>query len=294
MRRNGNRPNKEKIIMLSASGLIITALTFTGIYVSNGSAKNRGDGYRINLDELNQSSDTNRNQPQAPDLTEQDTKPNGTVSTDRVENPGLVSEDHIDLDADSSKIENELGDNTQEPDLNDEAAEQDIAEDDVEDEGQAGVVASGSDVQNNRKELPKLSFGAESTLNWPVVGDVLLNYSMDQTIYFPTLDVYKYNPAIVIGSQEGTIVSAAANAIILDVFYDEEIGNAVRMNIGNGYELTYGQLKDITVSEGDGVLAGDIIGYTAEPTKYYSLEGSNVYVKLTKDGTPVNPLSILE
>ena len=117
---------------------------------------------------------------------------------------------------------------------------------------------------------------------------------MDQTIYFPTLDVYKYNPAIVIGSQEGTIVSAAANAIILDVFYDEEIGNAVRMNIGNGYELTYGQLKDITVSEGDGVLAGDIIGYTAEPTKYYSLEGSNVYVKLTKDGTPVNPLSILE
>ena len=32
---------------------------------------------------------------------------------------------------------------------------------------------------------------------------------------------------------------------------DEETGTTVEMNIGNGYELTYGQLKEVSVKEGD-------------------------------------------
>ncbi len=55
--------------------------------------------------------------------------------------------------------------------------------------------------------------------------------------------------------------------------------------MGNGYELTYGQLENITVSEGSFVHVGDGIGTVAAPTKYYSLEGTNVYFKLTKDGS---------
>jgi len=65
-------------------------------------------------------------------------------------------------------------------------------------------------------------------------------------------------------------------------------------DLGNGYELTYGQLTDITLAEGDAVSAGDIVGKVAKPTIYYSVEGSNVYFKLTKDGQPVNPLSRME
>ena len=58
--------------------------------------------------------------------------------------------------------------------------------------------------------------------------------------------------------------------------------------------MTYGQLKDIMVLQGDMVSAGDVLGKVAAPTKYYSEEGPNVYFKLTKDGVPVNPLSCLE
>ena len=38
---------------------------------------------------------------------------------------------------------------------------------------------------------------------------------------------------------------------------------------------------------------GAVIGHVAEPTKYYSVEGSNVYFKLIKDGEAVNPLDYL-
>ena len=54
-------------------------------------------------------------------------------------------------------------------------------------------------------------------------------------------------------------------------------------------------LKNVSfsVEEGDYVETGAVIGHVAEPTKYYSVEGSNVYFKLTKDGEAVNPLDYL-
>ena len=138
-----------------------------------------------------------------------------------------------------------------------------------------------------------LEFKEESGLVWPTVGEILINYSMDQTIYFPTLALYKYNPAIIIQAAEGKTIVAAADAQVTDIYEDDEIGNAVKMDLGNGYELIYGQLADIQVSKGAYVSAGDVIGVVGAPTKYYSVEGSNLYLKLSKDGEPRNPLTLL-
>ena len=38
-------------------------------------------------------------------------------------------------------------------------------------------------------------------MEWPVSGDVLIDYSMDGAVYFPTLEVYKYNPAVILSAQ---------------------------------------------------------------------------------------------
>ena len=140
---------------------------------------------------------------------------------------------------------------------------------------------------------PALNFTDEDTLVWPISGNILVNFSMDQTIYFPTLDQYKYNPAIVIEAHEGDLITAAAAGKVTGVYEDREIGKAVTMELGNGYEVTYGQLDNILVSEGSYVAKGDVIAQVASPTKYYSVEGTNVYFKLTKDGIPVNPMSKL-
>ena len=49
-----------------------------------------------------------------------------------------------------------------------------------------------------------------------------------------------------------------------------------------------------TVKEGDMVNTGALLGYVSEPTKYYTLEGSNLYFQLLRDGEPVNPMNYLE
>ena len=60
-----------------------------------------------------------------------------------------------------------------------------------------------------------------------------------------------------------------------------------------GYELFYGQLKEVPVKAGDYVDAKTVLGYVGQPTKYYSVEGCNVYFEMRKDGQPVNPMEYL-
>ena len=112
-----------------------------------------------------------------------------------------------------------------------------------------------------------------------------MDYSMDGTVYFQTLNEYKYNPALIIGSQTGNPVVAAAKGIVESIDTNEETGTTLTMNIGDNYELIYGQLKEVAVAQGDVVEQGELLGYVSEPTKYYCEEGSNLYFAMKKDGT---------
>lgn len=139
----------------------------------------------------------------------------------------------------------------------------------------------------------KNKFDLEKGLLWPVSGDVILKYSMGNTVYFKTLAQYKCNPAIVISSKEGTKVKSAADGTVTKVTKSDETGNMVTVDIGSGYSVTYGQLEDISVKEGQAVKESDVIGKIARPTKYYSQEGSNLYLQVMENDKPVDPLLLL-
>jgi septal ring factor EnvC (AmiA/AmiB activator) len=65
------------------------------------------------------------------------------------------------------------------------------------------------------------------------------------------------------------------------------------MELGDGYEVTYGQLGDIQVEEGTVVARGQVIATVGAVSRYYSVEGTHLYVKITKDNEPVDPLTLL-
>ena len=140
----------------------------------------------------------------------------------------------------------------------------------------------------------KVEFAPNTVLLWPLDGNVVLEYSMDKTIYFSTLDQYKYNPAIVISGAVGNEVIAAAAGQVVSIEQDAVLGTKITMNLGNGYEAIYGQLKDVSVKEGDRITAGSVLGYVSQPTKYYTVEGPNLYFQLLKDSVPVNPMEFFE
>jgi len=139
-----------------------------------------------------------------------------------------------------------------------------------------------------------LDYTDAQKLMWPVRGNVILGYSMDTTTYFPTLEQYKCNPANVIQSEISMPVLAPADARVLEIGTNEEIGHYVRLDLGNEYTAVCGQLKDIPVVENEYLYAGDTIGYIAEPTKYYAVEGANLYFELLHQEKPVDALDYLE
>lgn len=138
------------------------------------------------------------------------------------------------------------------------------------------------------------SFNEESTMMWPASGDVILNYNMSNTIYFPTLDVYRCNPAIVISAPEDSVVCAAADGIVISVYETNETGLTMEVALGNDYVMTYGQLKDVKVGVGSQVKRGDALAAVAAPSQYYTVEGSNLYFKLEKAGESVNPMDFID
>ena len=112
---------------------------------------------------------------------------------------------------------------------------------------------------------------------------------MDNTVYFKTLDQYKYNPAVLFAVGEGSPVTACADGQVVKIFNNEEIGVAVVLDLGNGYQATYGQLAAYSVGIGDYVEANQVFATVGRPTKYYVEEGNNLYFALEKDGVAVNP-----
>ena len=65
------------------------------------------------------------------------------------------------------------------------------------------------------------------------------------------------------------------------------------MELGNGYEVTYGQLAALHVQVGQQVSANQVIATVASPTKYYVTEGTNLYFAMEKDGQAMNPEEML-
>ncbi len=137
-------------------------------------------------------------------------------------------------------------------------------------------------------------FSEDSILEWPASGAVIMGYSMDQTVFFQTLEQYKYNPALIVGGEVGETIGASAAGIVTNIEQTAQTGTTVTLDMGNGYSAVYGQLKEVPVSVGDYVGTGETVGYLSEPTKYYSVEGPNLYFEVLKDGEPVDPTNYME
>lgn len=216
------------------------------------------------------------------ELSPENENSDGDIDDDSVENSEIKAAADVDKSDNISDMNNQQ---------NTETSSQ-ITNDDLQDE-KNHENGETTDVSASAINLPAVNFSEDTLMEWPVNGNILQDYSMDQTVYFSTLDQYKLSPAIAVGAVEGAPVVAAVNGTVYSVEQDIQTGTTVTMELGNGYQAIYGQLADLTVAEGDTVKKGTTIGYIAQPTKYYSTEGTNLYFEMKKDGEPIDPIAYL-
>lgn len=286
-RRNNRRPamQKEKLSIIAASVFVLSALTLAGVYMSaKGSTKTEDNKIDFAKLESEQRSDDGNITDDDADMRFVSGKAEASLTGNDTRFERTTTDlydlsDNNDMDVDpnftevnSANVTNVIPEKTA------------LEESEIQGTDKAAVFMS------EETTAEPLSFAGTEALTLPVVGEVLLDYSMDKAVYHKTMQQYRYNPALVLAASEGTAVTAAADGIVKSIYYDAQTGNTVTFELGDGYELTYGQLEEIAVTEGDRVSAGDMVGKVAAPTIYYSEEGANIYFKLTKDGVPVNPL----
>lgn len=253
---------------------LVGAAAFATFYTMNTAEKNQEQTTEQSAEEQARIEEANAARKAVKDTEESE------KSTEEAEVNGATLENEIEEDPASLVKESTEEETDKEGTLD---------EEEIEDAGSSNVEVS---LENTIS--PTVNFTDNDTLTWPVAGNVILDYSMDSSIYFPTLKQYKYNPALVIGAEVGSQVLSAAKGIVETVEIDDETGTTITMDIGNDYELIYGQLKEVAVSEGDVVETGSLIGYISEPTKYYCEEGSNLFFEMKKNGEPVDPFLYLE
>ncbi len=270
MKRRRRNQKREKAVLFLSSLFVLTALTMTGLYVK-GQKQEAEEEYMVDLSNLE--GETNSLDPIPPvHQAANEDLPGG--------NSALVTSD---------EVQNPEKEETVFPwEMSEAAGEKEVQESHAEE-----VPIPEPETAVEPEETEPLTFKEEEGLNWPVVGNVLINYSMEKPVYFASLQQYKVSPAIVIQAAAGQQITAAVRGRIEKIVKEEETGNTIYMDVGSGYEVTYGQLTNMQVKEGDLVEKGAYLADVAEPTRYYSIEGPNVYFALSKDGRPVDPMGKL-
>lgn len=283
-RRNAKRG--EVIAMVLTSVVVLSALTVTGLYIKNRNEAQEQDGYYIDFDALEAEINNKVNQAEEDNELDytgtQEEFDYSNQNSEAVQSGSVEKEEQDETNDNESIVENPMADTPP------------VEEVVVQSQDIPPVASADVTTDSIVTNVPTLTFSDEESLVWPIVGNIIINYSMDKSVYFPTLDQFKYSSAVVVSAKEGEQITAATDAVITNIYQDNELGNVVEMDLGDGFCLTYGQLHDIAVSTGQYVTTGQLIAQAGTPTKYYSVEGCNVYFKLTKDGEPVNPMTYLE
>lgn len=318
MRRNRrNDSKKERTIMIASSAFVLAALTMTGIYMKSNNAEEQDDGYTLDFTSLEENVDDKFQEIARNNQESQEQQPEADMGAGETGMPveEILPEtghpqddlDYLPMEAGSDLVTIPgLTDNQTEAGQNG-VNSADVDENmDIADTGDTDVISPQEETPSADSEAAESAREDESangneviaeTLNFnesdgllrPASGEVLIPFSMEGSVYFSTLDQFKYNPALMIAAEKGSAVVASARGQVVDIFQNEEIGHAVTMELGNGYRITYGQVENINVALGSYVETGETIATVAAPTKYYTVEGSNLYVKVTANGNPVNP-----
>lgn len=135
---------------------------------------------------------------------------------------------------------------------------------------------------------------APLVFTWPVKGTIIADISVETLAYSETMGDWRTHDGVDIAAPLGTQVLAAANGTVSKLDQHDLMGTVVEIDHGQGLVSRYANLAAVpTVSEGDKVTTGDIIGSVGETAAFESTMQAHLHYELLKEGTPVDPADYL-
>ena len=207
------------------------------------------------------------------------------------ENELVIIED--DMATQSANVEEDIDQIKEE--VSEEVVEnEEVREEVVENEEDVVEVAV---INTEEKEAPveDSDFVKENnkTFILPIDGSIITEFTKDTLIYSETLETWTGHSGIDISAKEGTIVKAAMDGTVKEVFEDKLWGTVIIIDHGNGYETKYANLaiKDM-VKVGTKVKKGDSISKVGKTASIEMMMEPHLHFEVIKDGKNIDPRSI--
>lgn len=128
----------------------------------------------------------------------------------------------------------------------------------------------------------------------PVSGEILTEYSWGELVKM-TGSVWKTHDGIDIAAAEGTPVKSMTSGTVSEIYSDTLWGNCVVIDHGDTvFRYYYGLADDISVSVGDKVASGTVIGSVGNTADIESDLESHLHFALKYEGTWIDPISYIE
>ncbi len=140
----------------------------------------------------------------------------------------------------------------------------------------------------------KPASAAATVFTWPVKGQILDAYSPDHQRYDVTMADWRTHAGIDIAAELGTQVKAAAKGVVLSIENDQMMGTVLTIDHGGDVVSVYANLSALpTVSVGDHVGVGDVIGAVGSTAIAESNLAAHLHLAFFKGGSPADPLKYL-
>lgn len=141
----------------------------------------------------------------------------------------------------------------------------------------------------NTADSKDSSVGA-SSMQAPVEGAVVYDYSGDELVYSKTMDDWRCHTGVDISAAEGTDVHAAAEGTVEAITDNGMYGSTVIILHNEGLRSIYGNLsEEIPVNVGDSVAAGAIIGKVGNTAAAEVAESPHLHFEVSLNEETVNP-----
>ncbi len=128
----------------------------------------------------------------------------------------------------------------------------------------------------------------------PTIGDVAKKFSIDALVFSNTMEDYRTHNGIDICVAMSEGVMAAADGIVAEVYEHPMMGNTVVIAHDGDARTVYQNLADeVTVSVGDTVKSGEIIGAVGDSAIIEIAEEPHLHFEIMVGGEYQNPLDYI-
>lgn len=267
----------------------ITAIATVGALSIGGNGEDNTPDSLVDLNETGEPDNT-----QVADSAEEPDVQNPDIQLGETETPGDTLGDDIQLG--ETEGTGEAQDPAQVADVPDDTQTAQAPQDTqvAESTEQPVNTEEPAEVLSPQLIAEQLNFDKSAGLLRPISGKVIIPYSPDHGVFHPTLAQFGTSEAVILSSQVGAEVKAAAKGVVTSIEEDVRTGTTVTLALGNNTSLIYGQMDVAGLEEGDIVEAGECLGTVAEPTRYYVMEGPNLYFKVMEGETAIDPTELLK